>query len=70
MADVPTFEIFLGPPGEDAIWLESVEGLANAKERMYQLAAEKAGQLFHFLHSNAIHCHASDHIGERHIVRE
>jgi len=48
MADVPTFEIFLGPPGQDATWLESVEGLANAKERMQQLAAEKPGSYFIF----------------------
>ena len=45
----PRFDIFRGIPFEkDAIWVETVEGLANARERMEKLAAEKPGRYFVF----------------------
>jgi hypothetical protein len=49
LATVPTFHIFDGCfPGKDVLWLESVQGLAAAKERMEQIAAEKPGPYFVF----------------------
>jgi len=48
MANVPKFDIFLGPPGKDAVWLESIRGLSNAKDRMLQISAEKPGSYFVF----------------------
>lgn len=44
----PTFDVFSGTPGEDPLWLESVEGLSNARERMEQLAANEPGRYFVF----------------------
>jgi len=43
-----TFDIFSGASKTDAIWLEGVAGLSNARERMEQIAAEKPGQYFVF----------------------
>lgn len=48
MDSVPTFHIFSGNNDRDALWVCAVEGLANAKERMDQLAAEKPGAYFVF----------------------
>ena len=46
---LPTFDIFSGHYGEkDAVWIEAVEGLGNADERMRALAAEKPGPYFVF----------------------
>jgi hypothetical protein len=46
---VPTFEIFRGLYLEsDALWIECVEGLATAVERMKEIAAEKPGPYFVF----------------------
>ena len=44
----PTFDVFSGTPGEDPLWLETVEGLSNARERMEQLAANEPGRYFVF----------------------
>ena len=44
----PTFEVFSGGPDRDAVWLESVEGFSNARERMEQIAEQKPGQYFVF----------------------
>jgi hypothetical protein len=44
----PTFDIFSGPSNNNAIWLEAVEGLANARARMHELAARMPGQYFVF----------------------
>lgn len=55
MTPVPKFDIFSGAPGRDAVWVCTVEGLANAKERMDQIAAEKPGPYFVcFVHSKEI----------------
>jgi hypothetical protein len=43
-----TFEVFSGVPDRDAVWLESVEGFSNARERMEQIAEQKPGQYFVF----------------------
>jgi len=45
---VPTFHVFSGFRDKDAMWLESVEGLGAANERMKQLAGEKPGPYFVF----------------------
>ncbi len=37
----PSFDIFSGKPGKDVVWLEAVQGLANARARMEEIAAEK-----------------------------
>lgn len=42
-----TFDIFLSIP-KDAIWLEAVEGLADARRRMDERAAARPGQYFLF----------------------
>lgn len=44
-----TFDMFLGDPGEGAKWLESVEGVDQAKDRRKQLGSEFPGPylLFH-----------------------
>ncbi|HJZ63136.1 MAG TPA: hypothetical protein VKD70_02380 [Candidatus Acidoferrum sp.] len=49
MALLPRFEIFSGQfPEKDATWIESVEGLGQAADRMYELAKEKPGPYFVF----------------------
>ena len=46
---VPKFDIFHGRYGEtDAVWVEAVEGLAFACQRMYALATERPGPYFVF----------------------
>jgi hypothetical protein len=45
---VPKFDIFSGVPDRDASWVCAVRGLANAKERMDEIAAEKPGRYFIF----------------------
>jgi hypothetical protein len=42
----PTFDIFAGTSDKDARWLESVEGLSNARERLEQIAAVRPGAYF------------------------
>ena len=44
----PTFDIFSGQPDKDAIWLEAIGGLSNAREHMEQIAARKPGKYFLF----------------------
>jgi hypothetical protein len=51
--DEPRFDIFFGPVDRYAVWVESVCGLANARERMEALAAQKRG--IYFLFSNRDH---------------
>jgi hypothetical protein len=48
MAHVPKFDIFSGSVDKDAIWIEAVEGLGNAKDRMDELAAKSPGKYFVF----------------------
>lgn len=55
MTRVATFDIFSGVPGRDAVWVCAVEGLANAKERMDEIAAAQPGPYFVcFVHSKEI----------------
>lgn len=42
-----SFEIFSGTQ-KNAMWIEAVEGLSNARERMQKIAGEKPGQYFLF----------------------
>ena len=46
--EVPKFDIFSGAPDRDAIWVCAVRGLANAKERMDEIAIERPGRYFIF----------------------
>ena len=41
-----SLDIFSGELDKDAMWLESVQGLSNARARMVQIAAEKPGRYF------------------------
>jgi len=45
---VSTFDIFRGAPDKDAMWLEAVEELGIAFDRMKELAAESPGPYFVF----------------------
>jgi hypothetical protein len=42
------FDIFRGTTRANGIWLESVEGLSNSKDRMHKIAAQKPGCYFVF----------------------
>jgi len=44
----PRFDIFFGPVDRYAVWVESVCGLANARQRMEALAVAKPGVYFLF----------------------
>jgi hypothetical protein len=46
--DEPTFDIFSGANDKDAVWIESVAGLTQARERMQKIALDKPGQYFVF----------------------
>jgi hypothetical protein len=48
----PNFDIFSGWPDEYAVWVETVEGLAAARDRMAQIAAAKPGRYFVFSRSD------------------
>ena len=41
-----TFDIFLGSGEHDALWLECVEGLDAAIERMHDIASKRPGMYF------------------------
>jgi hypothetical protein len=41
-----TFDIFLGSGEHDALWLECIEGLDAATQRMNEIAAERPGRYF------------------------
>ena len=46
---LPTFDIFRGHyQDKDATWVDAVEGLGKARERMKQIATEKPGPYFVF----------------------
>jgi hypothetical protein len=45
---VPTYDIFSGLRDKNAIWVESVEGLGAAYERMKETAAKTPGRYFIF----------------------
>jgi hypothetical protein len=42
------FDIFRGTNDRDAAWIEVVEGLSGARQRMEEIAAAKPGQYFVF----------------------
>jgi hypothetical protein len=44
----PPFDIYHGAPDKNAAWYESVEGLANARARMEQIARIRPGKYFVF----------------------
>src|SRR5579872_4186606 len=48
MANEPRFDIFSGATDKDTMWMESVEGLANARKRMEEIAAQVPGKYFVF----------------------
>jgi hypothetical protein len=43
-----TFDVFRGASRQDALWVESVRGLENAKRRMGRKALETPGDYFLF----------------------
>jgi hypothetical protein len=49
----PIFDIFMGTLDKNPMWLEAVEGLSNARERMERIAAAIPGPYFIF--SQATH---------------
>jgi hypothetical protein len=44
----PTFDIFKGTSDKDAIWVEAVQGLAKACQRMEEIAENFPGEYFVF----------------------
>jgi hypothetical protein len=42
------FDIFLGSPDGDPLWLETACGLSKTRERMDRIAAERTGRYFLF----------------------
>lgn len=44
----PNFDIFRGLPDKNAVWVEAVEGLSAARDRMEQIARDKPGNYFVF----------------------
>jgi hypothetical protein len=46
--DEETFDIFSGASDENGLWVEAIEGLSNARQRMKQIATEKPGKYFLF----------------------
>jgi hypothetical protein len=46
---IPQFDIFAGEPGEkNAMWVEAIEDLKVANDRLRALASEKPGKYFVF----------------------
>jgi hypothetical protein len=48
MGHIPTYDIFSGSRDKDALWLEAVQGLGAACDRMKELAAQTKGPYFVF----------------------
>jgi hypothetical protein len=48
----PIFDIFSGRSEKDAMWLEAVQGLSKARQRMEQIAEERPGRYFLFCSSS------------------
>lgn len=48
MMSQPTFDIFSGTTDRDAMWMEAVDGLASARERMEEIARTRPGRYFVF----------------------
>jgi hypothetical protein len=49
--NVPQYDIFSGALDKNALWLEAVDGLGPAFERMKQIAANSPGTYFVFCSS-------------------
>lgn len=47
----PKFNVFSGQPNKKPVWIESVDGLAEALDRIEAIAAVKPGR--YFLYSSA-----------------
>jgi hypothetical protein len=45
---VPKYDIFSGRDHQDALWVEAVDGLGDACDRMKELAAKSPGAYFVF----------------------
>jgi len=45
---IPTFDIFRGSLNNGALWIESVEGLSAATQRMFQLSVIQPAPYFVF----------------------
>ena len=43
-----SFDIFSGTPDKDPLWIETVYGLSNARQRMGEIAERKPGRYFVF----------------------
>ena len=43
---IPLYDIFFGQSRETALWVEAVEGIIPAYERMLHIAAQKPGSYF------------------------
>jgi hypothetical protein len=46
--NAPKYDIFSGSGYRDALWIEAVEGLGEANERMRELAKTQPGRYFVF----------------------
>lgn len=53
--NIPAYDIFSGRFGRDAVWMEAVEGLAAAVEKMKAYANNSPGPYFVFnVHSHEV----------------
>jgi hypothetical protein len=48
----PLYDIFSGHPNEDPLWVEAVDSLAAANQRMAEHARQNPGPYFIFCHKN------------------
>src|SRR3954468_16427761 len=46
--ELEILDIFVGVPDSDAVWIERVNGLVDARRRMHEIAAENPGEYFVF----------------------
>jgi len=48
----PTFDIFFGTSDRDAVWLECIVGLSEARQRLEHIAAVRPGAYFLYDHAS------------------
>jgi hypothetical protein len=48
----PTFDIFSGTPDRDAVWLECVDGLSEARQRLDYIGTVRPGAYFLYDHAS------------------
>jgi len=48
----PTFDIFSGSSDKDAVWLECVDGLSEARQRLEYITAVRPGAYFLYDHAS------------------